>query len=435
VKDPAFAAHRAAASALFTLFSLLAIALGLAEPAPLAAAASASLAGLWIATRSGVRGALASFASPLAMLLDQVLLMTAIAATGGARSPYALLIPAGVALAWTLEGEAAARFHAALSVLAVGGLAIFGAVSPLDPASRFPLAAMALGAPALLAAMEAASRARRESGVAGESRPVSAPAEPSAPTAAMPRPGGLRQAEAEILHDLRSPLSVIRVYADLIAEGARRGQLPNGEHLANLKREIELAESLVEGAGRTTPARESSGAAEPAEPVPSTGAPPPQDAAPASADLVEILGSLATAYRLSRAGNRRIEFIAERPQLPVGAEPVALQRAFRNVIENAIKYTADGGEIRIRAGAAGPHAFVVVKDTGIGMSAEERSRAFDYAFRGSGAVASGKPGKGLGLALTKQILEANGGRISLSSEAGFGSEVTILLPFQRGSRG
>ena len=118
----------------------------------------------------------------------------------------------------------------------------------------------------------------------------------------------------------------------------------------------------------------------------------------------------------------------------MAADPVALQRAFRNVLENAIKYTGDGGEIRIRAGPAGPHAFVVVKDTGAGMSAEERTRAFDYGFRAAGAVASGAGGKGIGLAVTKQILEANGGRISLSSEAGFGSEVTILLPFARGAR-
>ena len=83
---------------------------------------------------------------------------------------------------------------------------------------------------------------------------------------------------------------------------------------------------------------------------------------------------------------------------------------------------------------SGSQAFVVVKDTGMGMSPEESARAFDYAFRGRGAVASGRRGKGLGLAVTKEILEANGGKISLSSEAGYGSEVTILLPFQRGAR-
>jgi signal transduction histidine kinase len=168
-----------------------------------------------------------------------------------------------------------------------------------------------------------------------------------------------------------------------------------------------------------------------------TPAPVPDPAelrAPLNADLVEILGSLATAYRLAHGGRIRIEFIAERPQLPVHADPVALQRAFRNVLDNAIKYTPDSGEVRIRAGAAGPQAFVVVKDTGMGMSPEERARAFDYAFRGAGAVASGTRGKGLGLAVTKEILEANGGKISLSSEAGYGSEVTIMLPFQRGAR-
>ena len=69
----------------------------------------------------------------------------------------------------------------------------------------------------------------------------------------------------------------------------------------------------------------------------------------------------------------------------------------------------------------------------MGMSDDERARAFDFAFRGAGAVASGARGKGLGLALTKEILEANGGKISLSSEAGFGSEVTILLPFSKRS--
>jgi signal transduction histidine kinase len=49
-------------------------------------------------------------------------------------------------------------------------------------------------------------------------------------------------------------------------------------------------------------------------------------------------------------------------------------------------------------------------------------------------VAAGTPGKGLGLAVSREILEANGGKISLTSEAGFGSEVTMLLPFPKGGR-
>ena len=178
-----------------------------------------------------------------------------------------------------------------------------------------------------------------------------------------------RDPEAEVLHDLRSPLSVIRVYTDLIQEAARRGELPNREYLDNLGREIELAERLV-----GTPL------------APTEATPWPDELpAPQNADLVEILGSLATAYRLAHGGRIRIEFIAERPQLPVAADPVALQRAFRNVLDNAIKYTPDGGEVRIRAGAAGTQAFVVVKDTGMGMSPEESARAFDYRLPRAGA--------------------------------------------------
>ena len=408
----AFAAHRAAASGLFTLFTLIAIVLRLGDARLLALAMGGALGALFLLTREGVRGALGDFAAPLAMVADLALLFCAMSLTGGTMSPYALLLPAGVALSWHCEGRPAARFFAAAAVMGVAALATLARV-PTDGAGLFALAGVALAAPALLVTLEVSSAAAT-AGAAPALVPAAPAAVAQAPEAPPRRPAAPeRDPEAEILHDLRSPLSVIRVYTDLIQEAARRGELPNREYLDNLEREIELAERLV-----GTPA-----------PVPEPSAPPPQNA-----DLVEILGSLATAYRLAHGGRIRIEFIAERPQLPVAADPVALQRAFRNVLDNAIKYTPDAGEVRIRAGAAGTQAFVVVKDTGMGMSPEESARAFDYAFRGAGAVASGRRGKGLGLAMTKEILEANGGKISLSSEAGYGSEVTIMLPFQRGAR-
>jgi signal transduction histidine kinase len=321
-----------------------------------------------------------------------------------------------VALSWHCEGKPAARFFALASLMGVAALVTLGQAPAGSAASLFALAGVALAAPALLVTLEVAAGASAAPVQAAAALPEPRPA-PGPAVAAAPPPAAApaRDREAEILHDVRSPLSVIRVYTDLIQEAARRGELPNREYLDNLTREIELAERLV-----GTPL---------ASPDPADMLSPPQNA-----DLVEILGSLATAYRLAHGGRIRIEFIAERPQLPVAADPVALQRAFRNVLDNAIKYTPDAGEVRIRAGAAGTQAFVVVKDTGMGMSPEESARAFDYAFRGQAAVASGRRGKGLGLAVTKEILEANGGKISLSSEAGYGSEVTILLPFQKGAR-
>jgi signal transduction histidine kinase len=440
-----FAAHRAAASGLFALFCLVAVFSGSGDPRLFALLAGLSLLSLFLATRAFAAG-LSAFLSPLAILADQALLWTAIAATAGGQTLFALLLPAGVALAWQLEGRAAARF---LAVVATGALAALLAMRalPLSGPAAFPVLAIGLSAPALLAALEAATsrggRAARANALPealARLEPLDLPRFPEAEAAPAAAAAPFAQSKDAVLHDLKSPLSVMRVYADLIAEGARRGELPSAEHLANLRREIDLAERLV---GADSPARPA--AARPRGDAPAASAPaePRAFAAPEAflaepsgetADLVEILGALATAYRLSQGGRRRIEFIAEKPELLVAADPVALQRAFRNVLENAVKYTPEGGEVRIRAGPAGPHAFVVFKDTGAGMSPEERSRAFDYAFRGAGAIASGVPGKGIGLAVTKQILEANGGRISISSEAGYGSEVTVLLPFARGAR-
>jgi signal transduction histidine kinase len=416
-----YSSHRIASSGLFALFSLLALALGMGEARPLALATGGSLLALFFFTRAGFRESLGAFASALATLADLALLFCAISLTGGFRSPYGLLLPVGVALAWHLEGRSAARFYAVVSVLGVAAVATLGGGLTPAAADLFPLLATGLAAPALLAALETLG------GVRPEREAEAATGEVSRTVTGVPASVAGRDPSEEILHDLKSPLSVIRVYTELIAEAAGRGELPSAEYLGNLSREVELAERLA--GGPVAPPVATNGKMR--FDLSSSAVPPAATPAPAAADLVEILGSLATAYRLSYGNRMRIEFIAERPELPVTADPVALQRAFRNVIENAIKYTPQGGEIRIRAGAAGPHAFVVVKDTGMGMSADDRARAFDFAFRGSGAVAAGTRGKGLGLALTKEILEANGGKISLSSEAGFGSEVTILLPFHK----
>jgi signal transduction histidine kinase len=276
--------------------------------------------------------------------------------------------------------------------------------------------ALGAGAPRRAGGRRAGREPRRarapRATLGGEAPPVREALRPAA--GPEPAPASPRDLDAEILHDLRSPLSVIRVYTDLIQEAARRGELPNEEYLSNLVREIELAERLV-----GTPA-----------PIPE-----PVDTlrAPQKADLVEILGSLATAYRWRTAGaSDRVHRRAAAASRPGGSRRAAARVPQRPRQRHQVHPGRRRGPDP--RGAAGPQAFVVVKDTGMGMSPEERARAFDYAFRGSGAVASGTRGKGLGLAVTKEILEANGGKISLSSEAGYGSEVTIMLPFQRGAR-
>jgi hypothetical protein len=281
VRERAFAAHRAAASGLFTLFTILAIVLGLGDARLLALAMGGALVSLFALTRPQIRESLGPFAAPLAILVDLGLLFCAMSLTGGALSPYALLLPAGAALSWHCEGRPAARFFAVGSVLGVAALVTLGDLPTAGAANLFPLVGVALAAPALLIALEVSGAAPARAGaeMSHAAAELAAGARGARPAAA--RELAERDHESELLHDLRSPLSVIRVYTDLIQEAARRGELPNAEYLANLAREIDLAERLV-----GTPAPE-------AEPP----APPPQNA-----DLVEILGSLATAYRLAHGG-------------------------------------------------------------------------------------------------------------------------------------
>jgi signal transduction histidine kinase len=178
-------------------------------------------------------------------------------------------------------------------------------------------------------------------------------------------------------------------------------------------------ESLAGVTPRTAPAPLAPGPASPlASPAPRS-------------DLVRVLGTLVESYRLAHGGRVRLEFVAEGAEIPVAADPLALQRAFRNVLDNAVKYTPAGGQVRVRASVAAQHAFVVISDTGVGMTPDEQKNAFTFAWRSPSASASGVPGRGLGLGVTKDLLEQNGGKISLLSEPGHGLEVTIMFPVAR----
>lgn len=269
---------------------------------------------------------------------------------------------------------------------------------------------------AVFAALETAGRSFSRAS-AGETRGTERRAAPEEtappPRTAVPR----KDTRAEILHDLKSPVTVLRVYADLVGESAKRGELPAAEHLAALSRELSLMESLV-----GVPAR-------PPAPVPQAA-----QARAGRSELVAILTTLAESYRAAHGSRIRLEFVAEAPEIPVEADAVSLQRAFRNVLDNAVKYTPAGGQVRVRASVVSQHAFVVISDTGAGMSPEEQKLAFTPAWRSPSAVAAGIPGRGIGLGVTKELLEQNGGKISLLSEPGHGLEVTIMFPLSREGR-
>ena len=129
-----------------------------------------------------------------------------------------------------------------------------------------------------------------------------------------------------------------------------------------------------------------------------------------------------------------VEVDVERPERSaVRADPDALEQVLTNLLSNAIKYNRECGRVRIgfRIGEAGE---LSVEDTGKGLSESQLGRLFEP-FNRLDADKSSVPGTGLGLVITKQLVETMGGRLVVRSKPGEGSRFAVLLPQARRSRG
>ncbi|HEY2074521.1 MAG TPA: ATP-binding protein [Gaiellaceae bacterium] len=99
-----------------------------------------------------------------------------------------------------------------------------------------------------------------------------------------------------------------------------------------------------------------------------------------------------------------------------------------NLLTNAIKFSNDGGTVRVELRGNGDHASLVVADTGIGIPAEEQGHVFSRFYRAQAASDLAVPGTGLGLAITRALVDQHGGTIDLESRVGEGTRVTVTLP-------
>jgi signal transduction histidine kinase len=105
----------------------------------------------------------------------------------------------------------------------------------------------------------------------------------------------------------------------------------------------------------------------------------------------------------------------------------ALTEALVNVVGNAVKYSREGGSVVVSAGRQDGMVVVSVTDSGVGIPVADLPRIFDAFYRGH-AAESGVAGAGIGLALTRRIVEVHGGSISATSDPGRGSVFVIKLP-------
>jgi signal transduction histidine kinase/CheY-like chemotaxis protein len=130
-----------------------------------------------------------------------------------------------------------------------------------------------------------------------------------------------------------------------------------------------------------------------------------------------------------RAGQLGVELRFDAADVPthITADELRLKQVLLNLIGNAVKFTPEGGTVTVRAWTGGPDVLITVADTGIGIAESDRSRIFDSFQQGTRSASSAE-GTGLGLTLTRRIVELHGGRMWLESEVGLGSTFGLALP-------
>jgi len=212
-----------------------------------------------------------------------------------------------------------------------------------------------------------------------------------------------------VSHDLRSPLTAILGYVDLIG---RTGEVSEQqrEFIQRVRTSVEHITALISDLldlGRIEAGLDS---ARETTPLP-------------------VLARYAVETLRSAAEYRKLTLETDLPEdLPmVTGDPIRLRQMIANLLENAIKYTPAGGRVRIEALAEADQVILRIVDTGPGIPPAEQPYLFDKFFRASN-VPEDIAGTGLGLSIVKSIVDSHDGRIWVESALGKGSRFTVVLP-------
>jgi len=216
---------------------------------------------------------------------------------------------------------------------------------------------------------------------------------------------------ANMSHELRTPLNAILGFSELLDErigttldASQRGWLHNiqtaGRHLLDLINDV-LDISKVE-AGR-------------------------YEIRPEQITLADLLAPVLTTAGQDAQARGLLFDASDAPAITVVLDPLRTRQVLHNLLSNAVKFTERGGHVRLATAVTGQDLRFVVSDTGVGISAGDQGRVFGLFER----LHEGRheaSGTGLGLALTRRLVELQGGGISFTSEVGVGTTFTVSLP-------
>jgi signal transduction histidine kinase len=217
---------------------------------------------------------------------------------------------------------------------------------------------------------------------------------------------------ANVSHDLKTPLSVIRMFGETLEMDRVPDEARREEYYRVITRESERLSRLIDNVldfSRIERGRQTYDMARTA-------------IEPLVRDTLDVF-----AYPLAQQGFKIETRVA--PDLPdVLMDADAVGQALANLIDNAMKYSDARRSITVAAARVGDELAITVTDEGIGIAAKEQGKIFEKFYRVGRSETQGRRGSGIGLALVRHIAEAHRGRVTVESRPGEGSRFTLWLP-------
>jgi len=220
----------------------------------------------------------------------------------------------------------------------------------------------------------------------------------------------LRRFTADASHELRTPLTAMRSVGEVALQNTLDA-VTYRDVIGSMLEEVDRLTRLVESLLILT--RAESGKIQ---------------LAPEAMDLAGLAGHVIDQLRVL-ADEKQQELTRRTPiRVHATGDAALIRQALMNLIHNAIKYTPNGGTITVEVNATDGRAMIEVRDTGPGIPAEHRDRIFDRFYRVDASRSREEGGVGLGLAIARWAVEANGGQIELASDGTDGSLFRVILP-------